>query len=886
MKLKLIVLCVLVLMAAFSILNAQTASSAQEPQAVVPRLVNFAGHATDANGKILSGAAGMTFAIYREQQGGAPLWVETQNVAADGKGNFTVQLGATKPEGLPLELFTSGEARWLGVAVNGGAEQARGLLMSVPYALKAADAQTLGGLPASAFVLAAPPIGAAPSVNGDSPSASPLVPPPPASAVTTNGGTANTLPLFSTGTDIENSAVTQTGSGTTAKIGIGTAAPASTLDVKGSATVRGTLSLQATGTATASTGKNSQPAKFAASSFNSTTSTAVPQTFQWQAEPAGNNTPAATGTINLLFGQGTATPAETGLKIGSNGQITFATGQTFPGTGNGTITGVTAGTGLTGGGKTGAVTLNVDATKVPLLAASNVFTGNQAVNGNVSATGVVSGSAYQIGSALFAFGSTTTGNAFTGFAGNTTMTGTGNTANGNSALASNTTGGQNTASGVYALTANTTGGGNTAVGESALFANTTGSYNNAVGLDALAATTSSSGNTATGAFALYSDTSGNENTAVGHKALLLNTTGSSNSALGASALYSNTTASNNTAVGYSALYSNTTGPANTANGYEALFSNSTGAQNVASGYQALYSNTTGSGNNAYGGSALFSNTTGTANNAMGHAALYYNTTGNQNTAIGDIALIGLSTGSGNTALGAAAGGATTGYNNTALGYSSGQTGGDLYNTTAVGAFAQVSQSNSVVLGSIANSSTGTPQAYVGIGTSAPSYILTIGQGLGAAVADGWAVYSSRRWKTNIKTLPDALAKVQKLRGVSYDLKANGKHEIGVIAEEVGAVVPEIVNWEENGKDARSVDYSRLTALLIEATKQQQSMIRTQQRQIRAQQKDIRTQQAEATAQEGQISQLAGEVKTIQTALQDQSKAGAAVVAASHSSQGH
>ena len=47
----------------------------------------------------------------------------------------------------------------------------------------------------------------------------------------------------------------------------------------------------------------------------------------------------------------------------------------------------------------------------------------------------------------------------------------------------------------------------------------------------------------------------------------------------------------------------------------------------------------------------------------------------------------------------------------------------------------------------------------------------------------------------------------------------------MIAEEVGAVVPELVTYEANGKDARSVDYARLTALLIEAVKQQQREIR-------------------------------------------------------------
>jgi hypothetical protein len=78
-----------------------------------------------------------------------------------------------------------------------------------------------------------------------------------------------------------------------------------------------------------------------------------------------------------------------------------------------------------------------------------------------------------------------------------------------------------------------------------------------------------------------------------------------------------------------------------------------------------------------------------------------------------------------------------------------------------------------------------------------------------------------------------LSKVEQLRGVSYDLKASGKHEIGVIAEEVGGVVPEVVSFEENGKEARGVDYSRLTALLIEAVKQQQREILALRRQLKS-----------------------------------------------------
>src|SRR5260370_32820543 len=115
-----------------------TAQQAPSSTAVVPRIVNFSGKATDIQGKSIPGIAGATFAIYKDESGGSPLWLETQNVQADAKGNYTIQLGATKPEGLPLDLFTSGEARWLGVTVNGGQEQPRVLLLSVPYALKAA----------------------------------------------------------------------------------------------------------------------------------------------------------------------------------------------------------------------------------------------------------------------------------------------------------------------------------------------------------------------------------------------------------------------------------------------------------------------------------------------------------------------------------------------------------------------------------------------------------------------------------------------------------------------------------------------------------------------------------------------------------------------------
>ena len=109
---------------------------------VVPPLVNFSGVLADVNGKPLTGVVGVTFYLYQEQQGGTPLWMETQNVYADKTGHYKVMLGSTTSTGIPAELFANGEARWLAVQPQGEAEQARVMLLSVPYALKAGDAET------------------------------------------------------------------------------------------------------------------------------------------------------------------------------------------------------------------------------------------------------------------------------------------------------------------------------------------------------------------------------------------------------------------------------------------------------------------------------------------------------------------------------------------------------------------------------------------------------------------------------------------------------------------------------------------------------------------------------------------------------------------------
>ena len=77
--------------------------------------------------------------------------------------------------------------------------------------------------------------------------------------------------------------------------------------------------------------------------------------------------------------------------------------------------------------------------------------------------------------------------------------------------------------------------------------------------------------------------------------------------------------------------------------------------------------------------------------------------------------------------------------------------------------------------------------------------------------------SSLRYKENIEPIKYGLDKVLQMRGVTYDKKNTGVKEIGVIAEEIYDVLPEVVLKNEEG-EIDSVSYGRITAVLIEAIK--------------------------------------------------------------------
>jgi len=155
-----------------------------------------------------------------------------------------------------------------------------------------------------------------------------------------------------------------------------------------------------------------------ASVYKSSTSTAEPQTFQWEVIPTGNNTATPSANLALLYGANTATPTPTGFSISPTGTINWASGQTFPitGTGGGTITGITTTSPLTGSGTSGSVALgfNTSALETTLnsvyarLGAADDFTGEvEAHQSGGAGDAAVLG--YGTSGSVGTFGSTDTG---------------------------------------------------------------------------------------------------------------------------------------------------------------------------------------------------------------------------------------------------------------------------------------------------------------------------------------------------------------------------------------------------------------------------------------------------------------------------------------------
>ncbi len=333
------------------------------------------------------------------------------------------------------------------------------------------------------------------------------------------------------------------------------------------------------------------------------------------------------------------------------------------------------------------------------------------------------------------FGSETEANTFYGYNAGLITTGTLNSFFGSGVGQANTTGHDNSFFGDWAGHVNVTGYYNAFFGAQAGRSNTTGSRNSFFGDYAGHNNIDGGANAFFGDYAGAGNTSGYYNSFFGQDCGTNNTTGTSNSFFGQQAGKFNITGENNSAFGYQAG-NHTTGNLNSFVGNQAGYSNAAGNENAFFGSEAGYSNTTANWNAFFGTYAGYSNTTGLTNAFFGQKAGYSNNTGGSNALFGESAGFANSSGAFNSFFGRTSGlNNTVGGYNTFVGYNAGARNttesnnnffgaysngaAGITNASAIGYRARVTQSNSLVLGSIDGVNGATASTNVGIGTTAP-----------------------------------------------------------------------------------------------------------------------------------------------------------------------
>jgi len=297
---------------------------------------------------------------------------------------------------------------------------------------------------------------------------------------------------------------------------------------------------------------------------------------------------------------------------------------------------------------------------------------------------------------------------------------------------------------------------------------------------------------------------------------------STNTALGGDALKVNEAGgTNNTAIGYQALDANTTGDQNTAVGSGALDANTTASNNTAVGYQALYTNTTGSRSTAVGVQAGYSVATNDAVTAVGYFAGYSNT-GGFSTFFGRNAGY-LSTAASGTMIGDGAGSEiTTGGKNTILGRYTGNQGGLDIRTA----------SNNIIL------SDGDGNPRLRINDSGHLFVPLVRASAGDYAAR-WTGsleltldLSSARYKDNIRESVYGLNDLLRLQSRQFEYKDDGRSDVGLIAEEVYEVIPELTTIDKQGRPD-AVSYDRMVSVCIKAIQELSAQVTALQAEVNA-----------------------------------------------------
>lgn len=428
----------------------------------------------------------------------------------------------------------------------------------------------------------------------------------------------------------------------------------------------------------------------------------------------------------------------------------------------------------------------------------------------------------------------------------------------------------------------TTSSNNAFIGYQAGFENTTGEYNTFLGYQA-------------GKGHETNKLTGSKNVFLGHQAGLVNSSGSSNVFIGNQAGQTNTTGGNNVFLGYLAGNNNnasnnvfigneagrynSSGYINTFIGYQAGTNNSTGYWNLFLGHSAGKANTTGYMNLSIGYQAGESNQKATnqffignysgrlltdensyGNTFVGHGTGAQTTYSQHNTYIGYWTGYNNPTGNNNTYLGYGAGGSGSSSGNVLIGSQTGNNIGEDDNNNVIigfGAGYFKTGAGSVIIGPnvcsnlssynsvsnllmIDNFNTASPLIW---GDFDGNRLVINGNDThnpndrtfyvnGTAGGDyAWYNDSDIKLKTDIKTIENPLSKVIKLRGVNFKWKDEREKglKIGFIAQEAIEVLPEVVTAGET----YSMQYAPITALLVEAIKEQQAIINNQQTELEA-----------------------------------------------------
>jgi hypothetical protein len=404
---------------------------------------------------------------------------------------------------------------------------------------------------------------------------------------------------------------------------------------------------------------------------------------------------------------------------------------------------------------------------------------------------------------------------------------------------STTTGLYNSFIGYQAGLSNTAGRSNIFIGYQSGFSNigdVLGSYghlNIFVGNQSGYANTTGTGNIFLGEKSGFQNTEGSRDVFIGVQSGQANLSGLFNVFIGYQSGCFNTTGSRNVLLGNAAGFHNTSGQSNIMIGDGAGWNNANGSNNIFLGGSTGASNTTGNGNVFLGGESGYNNIVGYSNTFIGQSSGMFNTEGFSNIYIGDHSAQRTATGTNNVILGSYAGSNyALGNTNVMIGSNAGYYNAGSSNVF-IGSNAGYFESGSNKL-YISNSSDQTPLIY---GDFSKDSLAINGKlcvyGFSGGTT-GWNSLSDATLKTNVSTISSSLESVLHLRGVKYEWKDkatfDNREHIGFIAQEVNEIVPEVVS-RINGKYA--IDYAPLTAVLVEAIKEQQKQIEKQKSEFEA-----------------------------------------------------